>query len=166
MPVNPEQYRLNPRPSYYDASSRTEVQITLDFETWLLYLSGIEKRALIGKLQKAVVGTSSVHGARDNLYRAALLNKAQQAGAEITELDASLSEFAGTTANSYDTGSAVEIGKLLEDAGSGDAEQRHARQNAFNSLVHASVANANIKQPDTKRQIRSWIQIITTYITE
>lgn len=141
--------------------------ISLDTESYFLYLTGQEKRSLISRLQKAISGLSSVNGARDNLYRIALVNQATQAGALVTEYDASLSEFLNfQQTNTTAAQDNAEVAKMLSDAGLGDAEKLAARQQANNALISANVMYSRTNNTNTKKQIQSWVEIITSYIIE
>jgi hypothetical protein len=157
-------YRKKPRPNYYSASTKTQAQISLDFETWLLNLPGITKRTLLARLQKSMT-MSRTRNARDNLYKQALENIAANAGAVTTELDANLSEFQSFLQTPTLAGTGItEVGMLTSDIGRSYGEALASRNQANNDLIHANVAFSAIDDPDSRKQIQSWIEIITQYI--
>ena len=157
-------YRKTPRPLYSNASTGTQVQISLDFETFLLTLSGIQKRTLISRLQKSLT-ISRTKGARDNLYKIALENQAANAGAEVTELDADLGEFQIFMQDELASAHGVtEVGMLISDIGTSYGENLFARDQANNSLIAANVFYSQFGNSPQKKQIQSWIEIITQYI--
>lgn len=157
-------YRKSPRPSYYNASTKTQAEISRDFETWLLTLPGITKRTLLARLQKSMT-MSKTKNIRDNLFRIALENSAANAGALTTELDANLGEFQLFLQTPTLAGTGIqEVGMLTSDIARSYGENLAARTQANNELVHAAVAYANISDPDNKKQVQSWIEIITQYI--
>ena len=170
MPVtNPENYRQNPRPSYYDASTGSSVEISLDMETWLLWnCTSLDKRTFIARLQKAVSALGNVNGARDNLYRVALQNQASIAGAIVTELTATLSEFQSTNQSQVllQANGIAEVAKMVADMSAGASEQLQQMNQATNQLTAASVLYNGIGNSNTKKQIQSWIEIVTSYIIE
>lgn len=118
-------------------------------------------------MQKSISGLSHVNGARDNLCRVALVHQATQASALVTEYDASLSEFQAFKQNMLvSTQGNSEIAKLVQDTQHGDAEKLAARQQANNSLIAATVAYTKTNNTDIKKQVQSWVEIITSYIME
>jgi hypothetical protein len=170
MPVtNPEHYRQNPRPSYYDAGTDAFVEIGLDMETWLLYsCTALDKRTFVARLQKSVSALGNVNGARDNLYRVALQNQATVAGTIVTELTATLSEFQSLNQSNMliQANGIAEVAKMVSDMSVGSAEQLQQMNQATNQLVAASVLYNGISSSNTKKQVQSWIEIVTSYITE
>lgn len=157
-------YRKSPRPSYYNAGTKTQAEISKDFESWLLDLPGITKRTLLARLQKSM-SMSKTRNARDNLYRNALENMAANAGAVMTELDANLGEFQIFLQTPTLAGTGItEVGMLTADISRSYGENLACRNQANNELIHETVAYANITDPDGRKQIQSWIEIITQYI--
>lgn len=133
-------------------------------ETWLLRMSGIAKRMLIARLQKCLT-TSQVQGARDNLYAVALRNQAANAGAAITELDGNLGEFQVFMQNEVASSSGIpEVGMLLNDIGTSYGESLFARDQQNNVLVAANVMTSRLSNSGTRRQVQSWVEIITQYV--
>jgi hypothetical protein len=167
--TNLEQYRQTPRPSYYDANTNAFTGISLDMETWLLYnCTSLDKRTFVARLQKAVSNLGNVNGARDNLYQIALQNQATVAGAVVTELTASLSEFQSQNQSNVlvQANGIAEVAKMVADMAAGSSEKLAAMNQATNQLVSASVLYNGISTTNTKKQVQSWIEIVTSYIIE
>lgn len=133
-------------------------------ETWLLRMTGIAKRMLIARLQKCLT-TSQVQGARDNLQAVALRNQAANAGAAITELDGNLGEFQVFMQNEVASSSGIpEVGMMLNDIGTSYGESLFARDQQNNVLVAANVMTSRLSNSGTRRQVQSWVEIITQYV--
>lgn len=133
-------------------------------ETWLLRMSGIAKRMLIARLQKCLT-TAQVQGARDNLHAVALRNQAANAGAAITELDGNLGEFQVFMQNEVASSSGIpEVGMMLNDIGTSYGESLFARDQQNNVLVAANVMTSRLSNSGTRRQVQSWVEIITQYV--
>ena len=95
------------------------------------------------------------------------MNQATEAGSAVTEYDAQLSEFqSNARANQSNMQGIGELSKLFEDAGQGDSESLAARQNMNNALISANVMYQGTANENTKKQIQSWIAIVTSYIFE
>lgn len=162
--IDISRYRKNPRPKYYNASTGSFVEIGFDMETWLLRMSGIAKRMLIARLQKCLT-TAQVQGARDNLHAVALRNQAANAGAAITELDGNLGEFQVFMQNEVASSSGIpEVGMMLNDIGTSYGESLFARDQQNNVLVAANVMTSRLSNSGTRRQVQSWVEIITQYV--
>lgn len=133
-------------------------------ETWLLRMTGIAKRMLIARLQKCLT-TSQVQGARDNLQAVALRNQAANAGAAITELDGNLGEFQVFMQNEVASSFGIpEVGMMLNDIGTSYGESLFARDQQNNVLVAANVMTSRLSNSGTRRQVQSWVEIITQYV--
>lgn len=164
MPADISSYRKSPRPKYYNANTRMFVEISLDFETFLLRMSGINKRNMLARLQKSVT-VSTLNGARDNLMRKALDNMATNAGSVLTELDANLSEYQTFFQNEMNAGNGItEVGMLVSDIGRSYGESLARREQANNDLTASAFLKSSMSNPNTKKQIQSWIEIVTQYI--
>lgn len=162
-------YRKSPLPTYWSASTGNNVGISYNFETWLLRLSGLEKRNLIQRLRESI-NASRKRGARDNLMLIALENQAKDAGASATEYDVNLSEYSKFTSTLLDKATAApEIDMIVSGISLGYGEELFHRGMEENILIATSFLKSrmqsNAMTSDLKRQINSLIGVITQYIT-
>lgn len=160
-------FRKIPRPSFYNASSGTTSEISVDFETWLIFLSNAQKQDILSRLRR-MLKPSPGRSARDALLRVALNYQARSAGAIVTELNTGISGLSTDLQSALSDSVAPEIGMLLGDMSRANGELVFARDCAENTLTATSFASQALESGTSnqtvRRQIGSWIEIITQYL--
>ena len=167
--MDPQKYRKSPRPVYYNSASGNETEISLEFETYLILMNNISKQQLISRLRNSLQKQPTL-AVRDNLEKEAYRQIARNSGAAVTELDTNLGEFIGyQTSQIQSSGTIPEVSLLLSDISNGFGEALFRREEENYNLVHASVNNNTLNSGSStepaKKQVESWVRIISQYMT-
>lgn len=161
--------RKAPRPSYYDAASRTRQPISFDFETYLILLDNVVKSGLITRLRQALKATrkdADLEAVKTAAYEADLANE----GARLTELDTRLGDLAGFQSQLVATnpGQTTEMLSILQDINAGMGDVVFRRDQAFNRIVHVGTLagrQGTELAGDQRQQMESWVRILQSYLT-
>lgn len=167
--MNVDSYRKQPRPNIYNSASKTETQISYEFETWLIMLPNTQKQSLISRLRSSLQNQPK-NRIRDNLEREAYKQIAKNSGASVTELDNDLGEFVSfKTDELQDSGNVPEVSQMFSDMtrGFGSAVFRREEEN-YNTIYasyHNNILNSGTASESVRKQIESWVTVISEYMT-
>lgn len=167
--MNVDSYRKRPRPTYYNSSSKTETEISYEFETWLIQLPNTQKQDLISRLRNSIQKQPTLL-VRDNLEKEAYKQIAKNSGAAVTELDTNIGEFVSFKSSELNqSGSVPEVSALLNDISNGFGEVVFRRDEENYNLVYASFSNirlsSNASSESARKQVESWVTLISEYLT-
>ncbi len=164
-----EKYRKSPRPTLYNSSAKLETEISFEFETWLIRLPNSQKQLLISRLRNSLE-KNKILLPKDDLEKKAYKQQARNAGGALTELDVGLGEFSAFRTSEIEQNPQIpEISLMLQDASRGFGEVAFRREEENYNLVYASFFNNQAEASTTsepiRKQIQSWIGLISAYIT-
>lgn len=161
-------YRVTPRPTYFSAVTNSNVEISADFETYLINLDNQAKQQLITRLRKsmdACVGNLD----RDGLEAQAADFEARSIGAVRDELNQDVSDFTKFSASAFTGTDQPEAEQILSTISYALGPKIFQRDQAVNSVGYSVRAygefQAGSSNNNRKAQIRSWIQVIVSYLT-
>jgi len=160
--------RQSPRPTYYSVVSGGDLQISYDFETYLIKLDNASKNELVTRLRKAV---DQVTGKldRDGLVLAAASYEVSVVGSQQDELALELGDYSNFSKTELQSNQLPETVALVNDLGTALGEKLFQRDQFENEIVAAgTIMNAlqtGSGSQAQKKQIQSWITLITAYIT-
>ena len=156
------------RPYYYNASLSQKVQITPDFEAFLILQGHANNKKATDWLQKA--NGFAIHDSdRDALLAAYMDNELEDATAAANEVEPIMSQFADFRSSYIVAGfeGVTEVGLFLDDLQRPMSEilvlgdrQRHRQQYALLSkkiLTNKGLAQAQLKE------LNSWFDPLTAY---
>jgi hypothetical protein len=161
--------RQLPRPSYYSVVSGGDIQISYDFETYLITLDNASKNELVTRLRKA---SDQVSGNldRDGLALAAASYEVSAVGSKQDELALELGDYSSFSKTELQSNQLAETSELVNDLGTALGGKLFQRDQAENEIIAAGTIQSALKTGSgsqaQKKQIQSWITLITAYITK
>lgn len=167
--MNVDAYRKHPRPNIYNSNSKTETQISYEFETWLIQLSNTQKQELISRLRNSLSKQPTLL-VRDNLEKQAYRQIAKNSGASVTEIDVDIGEFTAFKSGELrDSGSITEVSQMLNDIsrGFGRSVFRRDEENynvAYATFMNNALSTSTSSEP-IRKQLESWVTVISEYMT-
>ena len=162
-----KKYRRNERPKFYSVNSGQETTISPEFETELILMDNGVKRSLVQRLRE-ISDTSSSDGITNNLLASSVKAELGVEGDRASELQFILGDLQEFEAKLTDASKMAEmqsvLGVLTTQAGPALFEY----DQAVNRAVHSTILKQQVenrKAANTKRELSSWIGVISTYIT-
>lgn len=163
-----ESCRQQNRPKYYSPISKTTVVISFEFESYLIILDRSTKLDLISRLRNAA-NKVSANQDRDILALQAASYEARAVSAITSDLALDLGDYSSFSKSALQGTNLVEVSQIVNDLGAALGPILFQRDQADNELTNTSVTqddiNNNSTAIDRKKQLNSWIDVITTYIT-
>ena len=161
-------HRLDPRPSYYNATIKGDVTISELFEAFLILLSDEVKDRMIDFL-KSTKEDNTDRKDRDELLTLAMENDLEDSQAKVTLLEEEQQEFSDfrNELNIENFEEVSEVGVLLADLQTAMGEQltfldRMQHLNTY-SLVLKEKFNSGKINEDLLTEMESWISVINRY---
>lgn len=161
------------RPSYYSASSQSLIQISDDFEGYLILQNSDEKSSILNWISNLNSINNDVKD-QNVLLQRFMSARTADATDRITELDSILNNYAKMEANLITDGndpsrygSIVELNLMVTDLARGldnisiQREQAFHEQNLINAIT--AVINAEIITDQFQKEVDSWQSIVSTY---
>jgi hypothetical protein len=167
--MNVDAHRKHPRPNIYNSNSKTETQISYEFETWLILLTNTQKQELISRLRNSLSKQPTL-SIRDNLEKQAYRQIAKNSGAAITEIDVDIGEFVAFKSGELrNSGSIVEVSQMLNDIsrGFGRSVFRRDEENynvAYATFLNNALSGSTSSEP-IRKQVEAWVTVISEYMT-
>ena len=160
-----ESYRQQNRPKYYSPISKTMVVISYEFESYLILLDRSTKLDLISRLRNAAKKVSSNQD-RDILALQAASYEARSVSAITSDLALDLGDYSSFSKTALQGTNIVEVSQIVDDLGATLGPTLFQRDQADNELTNVSVIQDDINNHSTagdrKKQLNSWIDVITT----
>lgn len=160
-------YRKNTRPKFFSAASGQETEITAEFEAELILMDNSVKRSLVQRL-RGITDTSTVNKIALNLLTSAITYDTAGESDRAAEAQAKLGDLQEFQKKLTDASSSAEMlsvtGVLTASAGPVLFEYDQAVNRALHDAFLRQTQE-NQKSTETKRELNSWISVVSTYIT-
>lgn len=160
-------------PEYYSAQSQTSIQISRDFEAYLILQTQDQKQKVLEWIRKALIG-QSISADRDTLLNQYIQIRKADAQSRIAELDQKLGNF-----NDFKTsllpnddyvsnfGNVAEISLLCTSLQKPMDELFLKRDQAYHEVVLSDILNSRLtkqkQDANTKKELQSWQTVIASY---
>jgi hypothetical protein len=169
--VNPQRKSADDLPEYYNATLKTDVPISRDFEAFLILSTNDLKTSALSWIEKAV-DLNQTSKLRDALTALASQKESSNAGLKITAYNAKLQDFSDFRENfqSDDEFSAVpEVQQFIQDLQAVIDELTVGLDRATFDQTAANVSQTlddqvSISQ-DQVEELQSWTSVISAYLT-
>lgn len=161
--------RKQPRPKYYSAISRNEVQISYDFETKLILMDNMSKQALVERLRKAI-DKATQNADRDAMAKMAAKFESGAMSAAGSDLSLAVGDYSSFADKELKGDKNPETAQLVADIGSALGPTLFQRDQADYELIAAGLEldELTLKKSaaERKKQLSSWISILVSYMTK
>lgn len=160
--------RKETRPSYYNAATKEEKLISLDFEAYLILLPDSQKNEIITQLKK-VKNEGNKRKDRDELLTLALTKDLSNANLLHTEAKNELASFTKFRDSLSIEGYAevTELGQMITNLQLTIDEDLHAYDRIEHLQILTEVMqlifNKGKLSNDTLKELDSWVAVITEY---
>lgn len=158
--------RQNPRPFYYSAVTQSNIQISYAFETYLIQQDNASKRALTNRLRKSLDQCDTGLD-RDAMAVQAARFEMAAVGAQSDEINVEIGDYSGFSKTQLQTSQLPEISEIVGSIGSAMGSKLFQRDLYENDIIAAGRVRNDITGGvglvNKKKQIQSWITVITTY---
>lgn len=162
-----KKYRKNTRPKFYSADSGQETQISAEFETELILMDNGVKKSLVQRLRE-ISDTSSTDGVANNLLKDAVKYDLGVEGDRASELQFLLGDLQEFQAKMTSASSLAEMQSVMGVITTQAGPSLFEYDQAVNRAIHSTILKQKVenrKAANTKRELSSWIGVISTYIT-
>lgn len=157
--------RQDPRPRYYSPESDTEIQISYEFESYLIQVGSATISDMIARLRKSVQGWNRSAVVAD-LTKQALDIDAGDSAALKQELSSQLGDMAGTAAQEAPEVNEMQMISTAIAEATALPWFRYQEANygvTYSGLLKESLTNDSSVEA-RKRELRSWIDCLRRYL--
>ena len=169
--VQENQRSTDQLPEYYDALSKQDIQISRDFEAFLILTSDTLKTAALAWIQKAT-NLNKTNKFRDALTQIAIGQELANAQAQLAEYDLQLqhfTDFRTTFKAATEFAGVSEVQLFLSDLQRGIEELSIGRDRAFfDQTISEVLLNFEDQTQITEDQVQelqSWTTVISEYLS-
>lgn len=172
LQVDKKSKNSNELPTYYDATTRSNVAISRDFEAFLILATTELKTSALSWIKKAT-SLQKTNKKRDDLVTLALTQEMNNAQKIISSLDSTLQDFNTFRTNfqfkdASNFSTVPEIQKFLFDLQKVVEELAVARDRAFFDDVVSQVTGRNndsLNLSDAQvEELQSWQEVLSAYL--
>lgn len=160
--------RQTPRPTFYSVVTLAPQQISYEFETFLITMQNSDKRGLVNRLRKSMDQCDTGLD-RDAMLIMAAKYEMMAVGAQSDEISIELGDYAGFSRTQLQGTQLPEISELVNSIGSAMGSKLFQRDQCENDVIALGTSRNDIEAglglANKKKQIQSWITIITSYCT-
>lgn len=160
-------YRKDNRPKLYSADTQQESMISPEFEAELILMDNSIKRSLMQRL-RSISDTTTTNSIASNLMKKAIEADTATEADRMSELQFTLGDLQAFEKKLIETSPMAEmqsaVGVLSRSAGAALFEY----DQSLNRATHSAVMQLKLdetKSQNTKRELSSWISVLSAYVT-